>query len=105
MTSIIRLCPLSGGLSDSEDDAFAAHCYLLEVDQYTFLLDCGWDSKFSPEIIQELKRHVHKVCIIYTNPCLQLPGSTSPIRWWSGGPFVGTSLAMQQYIDMCLIFF
>ena len=63
MTSIIRLCPLSGGLSDSVDDAIAAHCYLLEVDQYTFLLDCGWDSKFSPEIIQELKRHVHKVRI------------------------------------------
>ena len=63
MTSIIRLCPLSGGLSDSIDDAFAAHCYILEVDQYTFLLDCGWDSKFSPHIIHELKRHVHKVCI------------------------------------------
>ena len=61
MTSIIRLCPLSGGLSESLEAAFAAHCYLLEVDQFTFLLDCGWDSTFSPDIIQELKRHVHKV--------------------------------------------
>ena len=61
MTSIIRLCPLSGGISDSIGDSFAAHCYLLEVDQFTFLLDCGWDSKFSEDVIRELKRHVHKV--------------------------------------------
>ena len=61
MTSIIKLCPLSGGLADSVEDAFAAHCYLLEVDQFTFLLDCGWDSKFSDNVIQELKKHVHKV--------------------------------------------
>ena len=61
MTSIIRLCPLSGGIAETSVDAFAPHCYLLEVDQFTFLLDCGWDSTFSPDIIQELKRHVHKV--------------------------------------------
>ena len=61
MTSIIKLCPLSGGLADSVEDAFAAHCYLLEVDQFTFLLDCGWDAKFSDNVIQELKKHVHKV--------------------------------------------
>ena len=61
MTSIIKLCPLSGGLADSVEDAFAAHCYLLEVDQFTFLLDCGWDAKFSDNVIHELKKHVHKV--------------------------------------------
>ena len=65
MTSIIKLCPISGGLSDSLTEAYSAHCYLLEVDNFTFLLDCGWDSKFSPEIIQELKRHIHKVCKFY----------------------------------------
>ena len=58
MTSIIKLCPLSGGLADSVEDAFAAHCYLLEVDQFTFLLDCGWDAKFSDNVIHELKKHV-----------------------------------------------
>jgi len=56
MTSIIRLCPLSGG-AHSE----TPHCYLLEVDQFTFLLDIGWDSKFSNEVINELKKHVHKI--------------------------------------------
>ena len=56
MTSIIRLCPLSGG-AHSE----TPHCYLLEVDQFTFLLDIGWDAKFSNEVINELKKHVHKI--------------------------------------------
>ena len=65
MTSIIRLCPLSGGLADSSEDAFAAHCYLLEVDQFTFLLDCGWDSKFSDDVILELKKHIHKVSTLH----------------------------------------
>ena len=71
MTSIIRLCPLSGGLSETSGDAFGAHCYLLEVDQFTFLLDCGWDSKFSPDIIRELKRHVHKVSSVTISPPLK----------------------------------
>jgi cleavage and polyadenylation specificity factor subunit 2 len=56
MTSIIRLCPLSGGAYSE-----TPHCYLLEVDQFTFLLDLGWDSKFSMGVIQELKRHIHKI--------------------------------------------
>ena len=71
MTSIIRLCPLSGGLSEelSSVDALAPHCYLLEVDQFTFLLDCGWDSIFSPDIIRELKRHVHKIdAVLLSHP-------------------------------------
>ena len=45
MASIIRLCPLSGGAGEE-----TPHCYLLEVDQFTFLLDCGWDPNFSEEI-------------------------------------------------------
>lgn len=56
MTSIIRLCPLSGG-ANSE----TPHCYLLEVDQFTFLLDLGWDSQFSTDIINEVKKHVHRI--------------------------------------------
>jgi cleavage and polyadenylation specificity factor subunit 2 len=56
MTSIIKLCPLSGG-ANSE----APHCYLLEVDQFNFLLDIGWDSKFSTDVINELKKVAHKI--------------------------------------------
>ena len=46
MTSIVRVCPLSGGLAEGVDTC-APHCYLLEVDQFTFLLDCGWDASFT----------------------------------------------------------
>ena len=56
MTSIVRLCPLSGGCNSE-----SPHCYILEVDQFTFLLDIGWDSKFSNEVINELKKYVHKI--------------------------------------------
>ena len=47
MTSIVRVCPLSGGLSPGDNYACTPHCYLLEVDQFTFLLDCGWDASFT----------------------------------------------------------
>jgi len=56
MASIIRMCPVSGGVGEE-----TPHCYLLEVDQFTFLLDCGWDPKFSSDITEELKKHVHKI--------------------------------------------
>ena len=46
MTSIVRVCPRSGGLAEGVDTC-APHCYLLEVDQFTFLLDCGWDASFT----------------------------------------------------------
>jgi len=55
MTSIIRLNPLSGGGDESP------HCYLLEVDDFTFLLDIGWDEKFSPTFIKSLERVVSKI--------------------------------------------
>lgn len=55
MTSIIRLNPLSGGGDESP------HCYLLEVDDFTFLLDIGWDEKFSPSFIKSLERVVTKI--------------------------------------------
>jgi len=55
MTSIIRLHPLSGGGDESP------HCYLLEVDGFNFLLDLGWDEKFSPSFIKSLERVVRKI--------------------------------------------
>lgn len=64
MTSIIRLRPLSGG-AHSE----TPHCHLLEVDQFTFLLDVGWDSKFSPEIIEELRKVTNRIdAVLITYP-------------------------------------
>ena len=55
MTSIIRLNPLSGGGDESP------HCYLLEVDGFNFLLDIGWDEKFSPAFIARLEKVVPRL--------------------------------------------
>jgi len=55
MTSIIRLTPVSGGGEETP------HCYLLDVDGFNILLDCGWDSNFNMEFIKELKKHVSKI--------------------------------------------
>lgn len=40
MTSIIKVEALSGVQDDGP------LCYLLQVDQVYFLLDCGWDDRF-----------------------------------------------------------
>lgn len=31
-------------------------CYLLQIDEARILLDCGWDEKFDPNFIKEIKR-------------------------------------------------
>uniref|UniRef100_A0A2K6GN65 Cleavage and polyadenylation specificity factor subunit 2 n=3 Tax=Lemuriformes TaxID=376915 RepID=A0A2K6GN65_PROCO len=49
MTSIIKLTTLSGVQEES------ALCYLLQVDEFRFLLDCGWDEHFSMDIIDSLR--------------------------------------------------
>ncbi|XP_052767669.1 cleavage and polyadenylation specificity factor subunit 2-like [Mya arenaria] len=65
MTSIIRLQPLSGAEDESPP------CYLLQVDEFRFLLDCGWDEDFSMPVMKEIKRHVHKVdAVLLTYPDL-----------------------------------
>lgn len=53
MTSIIKLTAISGVQEES------ALCYLLQVDEFRFLLDCGWDESFSMDIIDAIKRFVH----------------------------------------------
>lgn len=50
MTSIIKLTTLSGVQEES------ALCYLLQVDEFRFLLDCGWDENFSMDIIDSLRK-------------------------------------------------
>jgi len=55
MTSIIRFCPLSG----AQDESPA--CYLLQVDEFRFLLDCGWDEMFNQSFIKELVKHVKQI--------------------------------------------
>ncbi|CAL1299591.1 unnamed protein product [Larinioides sclopetarius] len=55
MTSIIKLLPISG--VHGEDP----HCYILQVDEFKFLLDCGWDENFNMAHIKELKKHIHQI--------------------------------------------
>uniref|UniRef100_A0A673GEZ4 Cleavage and polyadenylation specificity factor subunit 2 n=1 Tax=Sinocyclocheilus rhinocerous TaxID=307959 RepID=A0A673GEZ4_9TELE len=63
MTSIIKLTALSGVQEES------ALCYLLQVDEFRFLLDCGWDESFSMDIIDSLKRYVHQVdAVLLSHP-------------------------------------
>ena len=50
MTSIIKLQTFSGELGE------APHCYLLQVDEFLFLLDCGWDESFNTDYIEGIKK-------------------------------------------------
>ncbi|CAB0016650.1 unnamed protein product [Nesidiocoris tenuis] len=44
-------------------------CYILQIDDFRFLLDCGWNEKFDLDYIKELKRHVHVIdAVLLTYP-------------------------------------
>ncbi|XP_043930590.1 cleavage and polyadenylation specificity factor subunit 2 isoform X1 [Protopterus annectens] len=63
MTSIIKLTAISGVHDES------ALCYLLQVDEFRFLLDCGWDESFSMEFIEALKRYVQQIdAVLLSHP-------------------------------------
>ena len=68
MTSIIKLTALSGVQEES------ALCYLLQVDEFRFLLDCGWDETFSMETIDILKRYCSPPAIPVVMPTTTLLG-------------------------------
>ncbi|XP_077966270.1 cleavage and polyadenylation specificity factor subunit 2-like isoform X2 [Styela clava] len=55
MTSIIKFTALSGAQNEEPN------CYLLQVDEFTFLLDCGWDEWFSDGIIKKIKRYLSQI--------------------------------------------
>ncbi|KAK0400699.1 hypothetical protein QR680_015406 [Steinernema hermaphroditum] len=55
MTSIVKLEALSGVLDDGP------LCYLLQVDDVYFLLDCGWDERFDMAYIEAVKRRIPKI--------------------------------------------
>ncbi|ESO87744.1 hypothetical protein LOTGIDRAFT_219936 [Lottia gigantea] len=55
MTSIIKLHVFSGANDESPP------CYLLQVDEFRFLLDCGWNENFDMSMLKELKRHIHQI--------------------------------------------
>jgi cleavage and polyadenylation specificity factor subunit 2 len=55
MTSIIKLHAISGAMDESPP------CYLLQVDDFRILLDCGWNENFDQEFMKELRRFVHQI--------------------------------------------
>lgn len=63
MTSIIRFTALSGAQDESP------LCYLLQVDEFKFLLDCGWDENLSPDVVENIKRHANSVdAVLLSHP-------------------------------------
>lgn len=58
MTSIIKFHCLSGAGNESPP------CYVLQIDEFKFLLDCGWDEKFDMDFIKELKRYYFEVMLL-----------------------------------------
>ncbi|XP_033106073.1 cleavage and polyadenylation specificity factor subunit 2-like [Anneissia japonica] len=63
MTSIIRLTPFSGVLDESP------LCYMLQVDEFRFLLDCGWDEHFSSQHMQNVQKHIGQIdAVLLTYP-------------------------------------
>eukprot|EP00124_Ichthyophonus_hoferi_P005717 Ihof_evm1s914 gene=Ihof_evmTU1s914 len=63
MTSIIKFTPLSGA---KDRDPL---CYLLEIDDFVFLLDCGWDEAFKMDFITTLMMHISRIdAVLISHP-------------------------------------
>ncbi|CAH1731617.1 unnamed protein product [Aphis gossypii] len=63
MTSIIKFYTLSGAHDESPP------CYLLQIDEFKFLLDCGWDENFSMGVVNRLKRYIHQIdAVLLSHP-------------------------------------
>lgn len=54
METSVRFTPLTGV------DAESPLCYLLEIDSFTILLDCGWDENFDEVALEPVKRYAAK---------------------------------------------
>ncbi|XP_066932517.1 cleavage and polyadenylation specificity factor subunit 2-like [Clytia hemisphaerica] len=63
MTSIIRFTPLSGAQDEKP------LCYLLQVDEFRFLLDCGWDENLDLEVVENIRKHLHSIdAVLLSHP-------------------------------------
>ncbi|GIL47423.1 hypothetical protein Vafri_4241 [Volvox africanus] len=65
METSVRFTPLSGV------DAESPLCYLLEIDSFTILLDCGWDENFDLDALEPIKRVLPRVnAVLISHPDL-----------------------------------
>ena len=63
MTSIIRFMPISG----AENQRIP--CYLLQIDEFRFLLDCGCDEDFNIDYVEQLKPLINSIdAILLSHP-------------------------------------
>ncbi|CAF1052808.1 unnamed protein product [Brachionus calyciflorus] len=70
MSSIIKFKALSGAYEDGP------LCYMLQIDEYKFLLDCGWNEKCSVEILEKYKQNIKSVdAILLSYPDLNHLGA------------------------------
>ncbi|CAH1261607.1 CPSF2 [Branchiostoma lanceolatum] len=63
MTSILKLTPLCGVHDENP------LCYLLQFDEFRFLLDCGWDEKFTMSYVENMKKYAHQIdAVLISHP-------------------------------------
>lgn len=53
--SLVNFTPLSGVKNEEP------LCYILEIDNFRFLLDCGWDEECSMDMVERLQPHAPKI--------------------------------------------
>lgn len=58
MTAAINFTPLYGV---EEDEPFS---YLLQIDDFRILLDCGWDERFDEALLTPLKKIIDKIDVV-----------------------------------------
>ncbi|MEW5308501.1 MAG: hypothetical protein WDW38_000456 [Sanguina aurantia] len=69
MGTHIKFTPLSVGCG-------APICSLLEVDDFVFLLDCGWTESFDTRLLEPLLRQFHRVdAVLFSHPDLAHMGA------------------------------
>eukprot|EP00877_Chromochloris_zofingiensis_P014690 jgi/Chrzof1/9475/Cz04g04140.t1 len=59
----ISLTPLYGAL------ATEPLCYLLRIEDFTFLLDCGWDERFDTSLLEPVISHLYEIdAVLISHP-------------------------------------
>ncbi|RWV98053.1 hypothetical protein GW17_00039122 [Ensete ventricosum] len=63
MGTSVQVTPLCGVYSENP------LCYLLSIDGFNFLMDCGWNDHFDPNLLQPLSRVSTKVdAVLLSHP-------------------------------------
>ena len=63
MTSIVKLTAFSGAKDDTPP------CYLLQIDEFNILLDCGWDERLSMGVIDRIRPRIPEIhCVLLSHP-------------------------------------